>query len=187
MKKMLEYIGNSEFSKTIDYILEELKKLTDAGAEFGIIASNTPHIVFDDINSKTPIPLISIVEAACEHAKTGCFNKAGLLGTMFTMQGGFYKNVFAKNGIEVFTPDIKDQEFIHYKYMNELVKGIFSEEIKKGFLLIVDDLINEHNIECLILGGTEIPLLIKEKYYRGIKLLDTTRIHVEAAVAQMLM
>ena len=111
--------------------------------------------------------------------------KAGLFGTMFTMQGGFFKELFAKNDIELITPEIQEQEYIHYKYMNELVAGIFSDETKKSFLKIADNLINEHNIDCLILGGTELPLLLKEKFYRGIKLLDTTRTHVEAAISRM--
>ena len=186
MKKMLGLIDSKEFGKTVDYIVEELKKLADAGAEFGIITSNTPHIVFDEINEKSPLPLISIVEATCEEAKSHNFKKAGLFGTKFTMRGGFYNKVFEKDCIEVITPDIKEHEYIHYKYMNELVNGIFSEETKKKFLVIVDNMINEHNIDCLVLGGTEIPLLIKDKYYRGIELLNTTKIHVEAAVAQML-
>lgn len=186
MKKMLDFIGAKQFTEVTGYLLEEIKKLSNAGAELGLIASNTPHIVFDRIKEQTSIPLISIVEAAGENAKLFDLKKAGLLGTMFTMQGGFYEKVFAKNNIELITPDIKEQEYIHNKYMNELVNGIFSDDTKKHFLSIVDNMINEHNIDCLILGGTELPLLLKDKYYRGIKLLDTTRIHVEAAVTKML-
>lgn len=186
MKRMLDNISAGELDQVAAYILNEIKNLASAGAEIGVIASNTPHIVFDKINLQSPIPLISIVEAACHKAKSFDLKKAGLFGTMFTMQGGFYKDLFSKNSIEVIVPDVKEQEYIHYKYMNELVNGIISEETKKNILKITDSLINEHGIDCLILGGTELPLLLKDKFYRGIRLLDTTRIHVEAAISRML-
>jgi aspartate racemase len=186
LQKMVDLITAKKLEEVADYLLTEIDKLKLAGADFGLISANTPHIVFDDIKEKSPIPLISIIEAACDEVKSLGVSKAGLLGTKFTMSSKIYDKVFEKNGIEILTPDSQDRELIHYKYMNELIKGNFTAETKKYFLNVVDHLINEHDIECLILGGTELPLLLRDKFYRGIRLIDTTLVHVEAAVAKML-
>lgn len=186
LQKMVDLITAKKLEEVAEYLLTEINKLKLAGADFGLISANTPHIVFDEIKEKSPIPLISIIEAACDEVKSLGVSKAGLLGTKFTMSSKIYDKVFEKNGIEIVTPDSQDRELIHYKYMNELIKGNFTAETKKYFLNVVDHLINEHNIECLILGGTELPLLLRDKFYRGIRLIDTTLVHVEAAVAKML-
>ncbi len=185
MKKMLDLISNSKFDEVAGFIIDEIIKLKKAGADFGLIASNTPHVVFDKVKETSPIPLISIIEATCEFAKNLDVNRAGLLGTKFTMRGGFYQKVFNDNGIEIIIPGSNEIELIHYKYMNELVKGIFLPETKKQITNIIDSLINEQNIDCLILGGTELPLLLNNKHYRGIELLNTTQIHVDAAVKEL--
>ncbi len=185
MKKMLDLISVGEYDEVTSFITEELNKLAKAGADFGLLASNTPHVVFDKIKETSSIPLISIVEATCEYAKNLNVKRAGLLGTKFTMRGGFYQKVFRNNGFEVILPESIDMELIHNKYMNELVKGNFLPETKKYFLSVIDGLINEHNIDCLILGGTELPLLLKDKHYRGIELLNTTQIHVDAAIKEL--
>lgn len=185
MKKMLDLISHSKFDEVAGFITDEIIKLKKAGADFGIIASNTPHIVFDKIREQSSLPLISIVEAACEYAKNLEVVKAGLLGTKFTIKGEFYQKVFNDNGIEIIIPESNEIELLHYKYMNELVKGNFLPETKKQFLNIIDGLINEHNIDCLILGGTELPLLLRDKYYRGIPLLNTAKIHVDAAIKEL--
>lgn len=186
LQKMVDLITAKKFEEVADYLLTEINKLKLAGADFGLISANTPHIVFDDIKDKSTIPLISIIESACDEVKSLDVSKAGLLGTKFTMSSKIYDKVFEKNGIEIITPDSQDRELIHYKYMNELIKGNFTAETKKYFLNVVDHLINEHNIECLILGGTELPLLLRDKFYRGIRLIDTTLVHVEAAIAKIL-
>jgi aspartate racemase len=182
MKKMLDLISDEKYLETADFMTREIRKIANAGADIGLISSNTPHIVFDLIKEKSPIPLISIVETACNYAKSLEIDKAGLLGTKFTMMGGFYQKIFLKNKIDVEIPDANDVEIIHNRYMNELVKGKFLSETKKYIFDVVDKLINEQNINCLILGGTELPLLLRESYYRGIEIIDTTRLHVEAAI-----
>ena len=184
MKKMLELISEERYIQTADFMVEEIKKLANAGADFGLISSNTPHIVFDLIKEKSPIPLISIVEIACNYAKSIEIERAGLLGTKFTMLGGFYQKTFLQNKIDIEIPNSNDVEIIHNRYMNELVKGKLLPETKKYFLSVVDKLINERDINCLILGGTELPLLLRDKYYRGIELIDTTRLHVEEAIKE---
>jgi aspartate racemase len=185
MKKMLDLIGAKKLSGVTEYLLEEVKKLAQAGADLGLLASNTPHIVFEDIQRKSPIPLVSIVEAACKATKALRIKKAGLFGTRFTMQGRFYPEVFSKEGITLFVPDPDDQDYIHEKYMSELVNGIFLTETRERLLTIVDRLKKKDGIQGLILGGTELPLILRDAAGRGIPFLDTTKIHVESAVAKM--
>jgi aspartate racemase len=124
--------------------------------------------------------LISIVEAALANAKKlGC-KKLGLFGTKSTMQSGFYQAGFSREEIEIITPPLESQNYIHDKYMNELVKGIFLEETKKAFIAIVHQMIKQNNIEGLILGGTELPFILKEEDFHNFRLFNTTEIHVES-------
>ena len=186
MKKMLDLIAAKELAEVTEYLLGEVRKLAQAGADFGLLASNTPHLVFEDLRRQSPIPLLSIVEAACEAAQALKLKKVGLFGTRFTMQGQFYHEVFKKQGIEIFLPSLDDQNYIHEKYMGELVNGVFLAETRERLLTIADRLKAKNGIQGLILGGTELPLILREEFARGIPFLDTTRIHVERAVALML-
>ena len=102
------------------------------------------------------------------------------------MQGSFYPDVFSKRGIQIVLPDEPDQDYIHDKYMHELVHGRFLDETRQHLLDILDRMIDAQHIQGLILGGTELPLILRAESHRGIPLLDTTRIHVERAVARML-
>jgi aspartate racemase len=187
MKKMLDLIGANKLAGLTEYLLGEVEKLAQAGADFGLLASNTPHIVFEDIQRQSPIPLVSIVEAACSATKALKIKKAGLFGTRFTMQGRFYSEVFSREGITLIVPDLDDQDYIHDKYMSEFVHGVFLAETRERLLTIVDRLKKKEGIQGLILGGTELPLILRDAAGRGIPFLDTTRIHVEQKVAQMLL
>jgi aspartate racemase len=183
MKMMLDMIGAGNLSELAGYMAGEVSKLAAAGADVGLLASNTPHIVFDEISRQSPLPLISIVDAACEAASQLGVNKIGLFGTRFTMQGRFYPDVFARKGITVIAPEPDEQEYIHDKYMGELVNGIFLPGTKAGLLAIADHLREREGIQGLILGGTELPLILGDVQDRGIPFLDTTRIHVERVLS----
>jgi len=186
LKKEMEMVESNQFDQLTDYLLEEVQKLARAGADFGLIASNTPHIVFPDLSPRSPIPLISIVEAACAVAQKMKLKRVGLFGTTFTMQGRFYPDVFSRAGISLVAPDLEDQTYVHDKYMNELVNGVFLPETRAGLLRVVDRLGATQRIEGLILGGTELPLILRDETHDGMPILNTTKIHVEAAVAEML-
>ena len=186
MKRMLDLIGTNDLAGVAEFLLEELRKLAQAGADLGFVASNTPHIVFDEIQRQSPLPLVSIVEATCATAQVLGLKKVGLLGTRFTMQGQFYPKVFSKQGIALIVPDAEEQDYIHDKYMGELVNGIFLPETREGLLAIVDRLKQRAGIQGVILGGTELPLILRDTADREIPFLDTTRIHAERVVAQML-
>jgi aspartate racemase len=168
------------------YLVQEIEKLAKAGADFGLIAANTPHIVFDEVARESTIPLISIVEATCAAAKARGLKKLGLFGTRYTMKATFFPKVFSKAEIELVVPEPGDQDYIHEKYFDELVLGKFLPETRAGLLAIVDRLKAKIDIDGVILAGTELPLILRDAAHNGIPLLDTTKIHVEAAVAEML-
>ena len=186
LKTEIELVERNQFAALTTYLLREIERLAHAGADFGLIASNTPHLVFSELRPRSAIPLISIVEATCDSARRMKLKCVGLFGARFTMQGSFYPDVFSRADIRVVTPELPDQAYVRNKYMNELVNGVFLPETRDGLLKIAARLIESQRIEGLILGGTELPLILKEDTYNGLPILNTTKIHVEAAVTEML-
>jgi aspartate racemase len=186
LKKGLDFMDANNLTGMADYLVEEIGKLERAGATFGLISANTPHIVFDEVATKSSIPLISIVEAACAAAKARRLKRLALFGTRYTMQATFYPKVFSREGIGLFVPDPGDQAYIHDKYLNELIPGKFLPETRVGLLAVVDHMKAKHDIDGVILAGTELPLILLDAEHNGIPFLDTTEIHCEAAVTEML-
>jgi aspartate racemase len=186
LKKVLELVAANELARLTAYLVSEIQRLARAGAGCGLVAANTPHIVFDELRRQSPIPLISIVEVTCEAAKGLGLRKLGLFGARFTMQGRFYPDAFSKEGIVLAVPDEHDQAFIHHIYFNELVLGIVLSETRERLFTIVDRLKEREGIQGLILGGTELSLILRDATVRGIPVLDTTRIHAKAIVAETL-
>jgi len=186
LAKALKLVSSNDLAGLAAYLLEEIHRLARAGATHGLLASNTPHIVFDEIEAASPIPLISIVETTCRAAVERKLKRVGLFGTRFTMQGGFYQKVLAREGIEVAIPESSDQKFIHDTYLNELVNGIVRPETRERYIAIARGMKSAQRIEALILGGTELPLLLRGAIDIGVMLLDTAHLHVERAVAELL-
>ena len=200
LKKGLDFMAANDLAGMADFLLEGIAKLARAGVDLGLIAANTPHIVFDDVAPKSPIPLISIVEATCAVAKTRKLKRLPLFGTRYTMQATFYPKVFAREGIELLVPEPNDQDYIHDKYMNELVPGKFLPETRAGLLTIIDCMkaktdppsvaaatYGEAGIDGVILAGTELPLILRDAEHNGAAFLNTTKIHCEAAIDEMLL
>jgi aspartate racemase len=183
---MLRYISTHQLHELTVYLLNEVTRLARAGADIGLLASNTPHIVFDDLSRRAPIPLISIVEATGAAASAQGFRIVGLLGTRFTMEGGFYTSVLARSGIEVVTPTTAEQEYVHDTYMGELVRAQFRAETRAQFSALIGAMRARDAIDAVILGGTELPLLLREATDLACPLLDTTAIHVQAVVGRLL-
>ncbi len=125
LKKWLHMLAANELTAATAYASEEMQKLARAGADVGLFASNTPHIVFGELQRRSSIPLISIVEATREAAEELGLRRLGLFGVRFTMQGRFYPDVFSKAGIALVVPNESEQAYIHDKYINELLKGMF--------------------------------------------------------------
>jgi len=161
-------------------MIQAMDKLAAAGADFGIIATNTMHIVFDKVSKGTKLPLISIVDSTVEAIKKEGLRKIGLLGTVFTMKEGFFKDNLARLGIEVLVPPEEDQLEINDIIFGELCRGKFLRESKHKFMQVIDRLAAE-GAEGIICGCTEIPLLISQEDC-GLKLFNTTTIHAQKAL-----
>ncbi|MFB6214314.1 MAG: aspartate/glutamate racemase family protein, partial [Candidatus Bipolaricaulia bacterium] len=165
----------------VTYLLrEKLASLEDAGADFALMASNTPHKYYEELEKDISIPLLSIVESTADVASKRGFNKVGLLGTEFTMTGKFYQKTFDKREIEIVVPEKNQQEYIHEKIMDELVEGKTLESTRKKLVEVTRDMKRRKGIEATILGCTELPLLLSEEE-TGFPVLNTTEIHVNAA------
>jgi aspartate racemase len=130
--------------------------------------------------------MISIVEATCAHAEIQGLRRVGLLGTRFTMQARFYPETFAKRGITVLPPSPDEQEFVHGRYVGELIEGVFRPETRDRISTVVEAMIRRDDLDGVILAGTELPLLIRAETILDTPLLDTTGIHVGAAIAHLL-
>jgi aspartate racemase len=182
----LAMLGADDLAALADYVTESVERLTRAGAEIALIAANTPHIVFEQVERRAAIPMISLVEATRDRALALGFRKLALLGTGFTMRGKFYPAVFGRAGIDLVTPDDEEKEFIHRAYLGELLKNVFLPETRDRIVAIVDRMREQNGIEAVILAGTELPLLLRGAEPEGLAFLDTTLIHVDAAVEALL-
>ncbi len=185
LQKMLGLIAANELAAVTDYLVAEVEKLSRGGADCGLLAAGTPHIVFDEVRRQSPIPLISIVEATRDAATKRGLTRLGLFGARFVMQGRFFPEVFSKAGISLVVPDEDEQALIHDRYMNEMVKGIFLSQTRERLLTIVERLRIQEKIQGLILGGTDMPPIFRDLTDSGIPFLDTTQIHVQAMVAEL--
>ena len=185
LKRIIGWMSAGELDKVTDYIAEAFEKLQRAGVDFAALTTNTVHIVFDELQQRTSLPLISTVEATCERAQSLGFKSVGLFGTGHTMRAPFYPKVFARTEIKLVTPTEEEQNYIHEKYYGELLKDLFLPETLAQFLRIAEEMKARDGVEAVILGGTEIPLLIRTEEHNGIKLLDTTRIHVDRLIKEM--
>lgn len=186
LTKLLGWVGANELGAFTDFLVGEIERLARAGVDFGALASNTPHLVFDELQRRSPIPLISIVESTCDAAQALGLKRVALFGTSFTMKGSFYPDVFSRAGITIVVPTEDEQAYIHEKYMKDLLNGILLPETRDRLLAIVDRMKARDNIEALILGGTELPLILRDAEHNGIPFLDTTKIHVDRIVAELL-
>jgi aspartate racemase len=169
----------------IEYLLASLRRLASAGANFAAITANTPHIVFDELTAHSPIPLVSIVEVCAEEAQQRGLRRLLLLGTRFTMEAPFYPDVCARHGVAVITPGDTDRAWVHERYVGELLKGDFREETRRELIALIRRLRDEHGIDGVILGGTELPLLLPSPIIENVPVLDTTALHVAALVKRL--
>lgn len=185
INELMAFVSSERWDGLSDWLLDKIESLHHAGAEFAAIASNTPHYVFDDIKSRSPVPLLSIVETTCSRAQQMGFQNTGLMGTMLTMEAEFYKTPFMDRGMNVIVPSRQERELIHRKLFTEIELGIIKDSTRQELLSIVDRMVAEHGIDALIMGCTELPLILPENGC-GIHFLNTTAIHCERIVAYCL-
>jgi aspartate racemase len=169
----------------VEYLLASLRRLAAAGVDFAAMTANTPHLVFDELAARSPVPLLSIVEVcAAEAARLG-LRRPLLLGTRFTMEAAFYPEVLARHGIALATPGEADRGWIHQRYVGELLRGDFRDSTRDELVSLVARLRDERGIDGVLLGGTELPLLLPGPAVAALPALDTTALHVAAIVDRL--
>lgn len=181
MYKMFELLANKQTGELIQYLAEAVQKLESIGADFVVMAANTPHIVFEQVQQKVRLPMISIVEATYVKAAELDIQRIGLIGTKFTMENDFFKKPFISNNMKIVLPNQIEQEYVHKKIVEELENGIVKNETKREFLQLINRMIRKDQIQGLILGCTELPMLIKKEDLT-LPLLNTTEIHVNKII-----
>jgi len=181
MTEIVNLVELEEYEILAEKLLENINQLKRAGATIGAISSNTPHIIFDKLKKESSIPLISIVESTVEKTKDKGYKKVLLTGLIFTMGNDFYQKEFEKENIKCITPSREDKQTIHNIIFPNLENGIVINEDKLKFKKIVEKIVSEEDIDGVILGCTELPLIIKDGDL-SVPILDTTEIHIDKIV-----
>lgn len=179
--KVLELCSEQNYSDLVDYLMNAINNLAKCGADFAALSANTAHIVFAELKEKSPIPLISIVEATAKEADRQGLRRLGLIGTVFTMTGEFFKTPFTKRGIEIITPSDEEMKYINDKISSELELGIVRGDTLQEFQRIILRMKTKDSIQAVILGCTELPLLLNDDV-SPVPCLDTMKIHINALV-----
>jgi aspartate racemase len=182
MMHMADLIARNERAELIEFLSSEMATLERAGVTDGAITANTPHLVFDELQAKTKIRLVSILDETCKVIQASDVKRVLLLGTKTTMSAGFYQAAAKRYGLELFTPGSEEQDYIHDKYLNELLFNDIRPETKSRLISIVGNARKKDSIQGLILGGTELPLILSADDFTGLKVFDSGAIHVERIV-----
>lgn len=185
MYKMFNLLMNGQTHDLINYLTDAVQKLERVGADFVVMSGNTPHIVFERVQKEVEVPMISIVEETFLKAQELSLEKIGLIGTKFTMENDFFKQTFISHNIEVVVPNQTEQEYIHRKIVEELENGIVRNETKERFINIINQMVEKDAIHGIVLGCTELPLLIKNEDL-NIHSLNTAEIHIDKIIDTIL-
>lgn len=183
--RVLRYCREKDYDGLINYLLSAIDNLIKSGADFIALSANTPHIVFEHLQAQSTVPMISIVQSCCLETIRKGYKKIGLLGTEFTMKEDFFKTPFIKNGIEVIIPSSKEIKIINEKISSELELGIIKNDTLVSFQTIIQRMKKDDNIEAIVLGCTELPLLLNDAVC-PVPCLDTMQIHINALINQIL-
>lgn len=182
LEEIKGYFDDCDLNKLTVVLSDKINKLVEAGASFVAIASNSPHVVFNELQEKAGVPLISIVDEAARYCRSVSENgRVGLLGTRFTMKADFFLKCFKQYGLKIFLPDAEEQEYIHEKIFSELSKGIINDETRIRFEEITKNLVTRYSIDSLALGCTELPMILRYPLY-GLHYVNTVSVHVKSIV-----
>lgn len=180
-RKAWGYVCEEKYDLLADYLSEKVNNLRTSGAQVIALTAATMHIVYDEIVAKTQVPLISIPKSVCEEIQKKGYKKVGLIGTIFTMEKDYMKKDLLKAGIEVIIPEKSDRELIAKRIYEELEVGIVKESTLKEFTTIIEKMKKEQGIQALILGCTELPLLLN-KDNCPVDCLDSVEIHLQKLI-----
>jgi aspartate racemase len=183
LEHFIGMVKRGENQDATDYLAEKMQALERAGAGMIALSANTPHLFYKELQKMVKVPMISIVEATAREAKRLGLKRVGLIGTSFTMNAGFYQDVFNHYQIKIETPDEEDKAYINQKLFSEIELGIFKDNTREGIKDIIRKMKDSQNIEGIILGCTEFPLILPLAQYHDITALNTTLIHVKEIVA----
>ena len=182
---VLRFCAEEDYQGLSDYLVEGFQHLFAAGADFACLTGITPHIVFDEISKRSPIPVVSMVETACEHSATLRMDKIALLGTYPTMSGTFFQKTFTSRGIEVVTPVEEEMRYIGEKIERELELGQIIPDTQKRFCKICNRLVSEERVQAIVLGCTELPLILNDSLL-PVPCFDVMNIHVEKLISMIM-
>lgn len=182
---VLRLCSEQRYDELAEYLMCAINALVNSGADFVALSANTPHIVFDRLQEKSAVPLVSIIDATRDEAVRLNKHKLGLLGTVFTMTGDFFRKPFERSGIEIVVPTMEEMEFVNQKISSELELGIVNEETLRAFQNMIGRMKTDSGIEGIILGCTELPLLLNDEV-SPVPCLDTMKIHIDRLI-QMIM
>jgi aspartate racemase len=175
------FVRRGQWDDAADYLVAKAVQLEQGGADFIIMVSNTMHRVASQIEAAIQIPLIHIVDVAAEEIKRHGISKVGVLGTKPVMQADFYRDRFRQHGIEAIAPSSEQCQIIDTIIFDELVFGTLKDESRKIYLDIMQDLA-EQGAQGIVLGCTEIEMLVKPEDIPELPLFDTTALHCQKAV-----
>lgn len=175
---VLSYCDKADYDGLTDYLLKGIENLKRTGVDVAALTGITPHIVFDQLRERASIPLVSMVETSFEYSHRKGYKKIALLGTPPTMNGDFFKKPFENSGIQVVTPNVQEKESIGSIIANELEYGKVTQESCDKMKSISMRMINEENVEAIVLGCTELPLIF-DKLSIPVDKMDVMKIHIE--------
>ena len=184
--EVVRLLGQGDFARVATIIAAAVDELTHAGAGAALLASNATHLAYEGIRAASTIPLINIVEVTGEAAQRRGLRRVGLIGTRFVMQSDLYPERFGPIGIDVITPQGPEQDEVHQIYMNELLPGVVRDASRERLVSLIDRMRDRDGIEAVVLGGTELALILTEPEYAGVAVLNTAQIHVEAGIDWLL-
>lgn len=179
--EILRLIGAGEYEKVLSLFLYALENLKKSGCEIAALTANTAHIIYDELVERSPLPLVSIIESTCAEAKLRGYRKPVLLGTNFTMERDFYKKPFIREGIDIVIPNPEERKLIDNKIVSELEMGIIKDSTRQEFITIINRLKSEEQADAIILGCTELPLILSDNT-SPLPCLDTVKIHSSALI-----
>ena len=180
-RRAWEYVEKGQYDLLADYLAEKINSLAAGGAEVISLTAGTMHIVMDDLLKKTKVELVSIPRAVCREAQRRGYRRIGLLGTIFTMEKDYMKTDLREAGIEGIIQEKADRELIAKRILEELENGIVKESTLNEFQAIIRKMQEQDGIEAVVLGCTELPMILNEGNC-PVAVLDSVEIHIEELI-----